>query len=99
MSETKKLVLVHPQNSAMTATDSSMAARLATLQGMRVGLLDNSKNKAGRMLDAIADILDRQYGFRMIVRQRKPSASKPADPQMIAELKQTCDMAIVGVGD
>ncbi len=99
MGSTKKLMLVSPVNTPMTATDSQMAARLATLQGKRVGLLDNSKAKAGRMLDAITAILDQQYGFTNIVRQRKPSASKPADPQVIDALRRTCDLAIVGVGD
>jgi hypothetical protein len=45
-----KLVLINPQNEASVAA-SSLAPRLPGLQGKRVGLLDNSKNKAGKMLD------------------------------------------------
>jgi hypothetical protein len=33
------------------------------------------------------------------VRQRKPSASKPATPEAIEELANTCDLVVVGVGD
>jgi len=33
------------------------------------------------------------------VRHRKPSASKPVAPEVIEEWTQTCDVAIVGVGD
>ena len=68
-----KLVLVSPRNAAMPA-ESSLAPRLSGLHGKRVGLLDNSKAKAGRMLDAVAAILHAQYGFADIVRHRKPSA-------------------------
>jgi hypothetical protein len=51
------------------------------------------------MLDAVAAILDAQYGFSDIVRHRKPSASKPAAPEAIDDLANTCDLVIVGVGD
>ena len=47
----------------------------------------------------VATILDAQYGFRNIVRHRKPSASKPVAPEVIEEWKKLCDLAIVGVGD
>jgi hypothetical protein len=93
-----KLVLISPVNEA-TVAESSMAPRLPSLRGKRVGLLDNSKSKAGKMLDTVAAILNVQYGFTDIVRHRKPSASKPAAPEAIAELVRTCDLVIVGVGD
>ena len=93
-----KLVLISPQNEAMPA-ESSLAPRLSGLRGKRVGLLDNSKSKAGKLLDAVAGILNAQYGFSDIVRHRKPSASKPADPEVINELSRTCDLVVVGVGD
>jgi hypothetical protein len=72
---------------------------LVSLRGKRLGLLDNSKSKANRMLDAVAAILNARYGFADIVRQRKPSASKPAAPEAINELASTCDLVVVGVGD
>ncbi len=94
----QKLVLVSPVNEAETA-ESTYAPRLTELQGKRVGLLDNSKSNANKLLDAMVTILDEQYGFADIVRHRKPSASKPVAPEVIDDLKQTCDLVIVGVGD
>lgn len=93
-----KLVLINPQNEASIA-ESSLAPRLSGLQSKRVGLLDNSKNKAGKMLDAVAAILHAEYGFTEVVRVRKPSASKPADPEVINELARTCDLVVAGIGD
>jgi hypothetical protein len=93
-----KLVLINPQNEASVA-ESSLAPRLSGLRGKRVGLLDNSKSKAGTMLDAVAAVLHAQYGFTDVVRRRKPSASKPADPEMINDLAGTCDLVVAGVGD
>src|SRR5712692_7766241 len=94
----QKLVLIKPVNEAMPE-QSSYAPRPAGLQGKRVGLLDNSKTNAGRFLEMVATILDQQYGFSAIVWHRKPSASKPVAPEVIAEWTRACDIAIVGVGD
>ena len=93
-----KLVLISPVNEA-TVAESALAPRLSSLRGKRVGLLDNSKAKAGKMLDTVAAILDARYGFSNIVRHRKPSASKPASPEAVTELASSCDLVVVGVGD
>ena len=47
-----KLVLIKPVNEAMPE-QSGYAPRPAGLQGKRVGLLDNSKNNAGRFLEMV----------------------------------------------
>ena len=94
----QKLVLVSPVSEA-TAADFIFATRLPDLYGKRVGLLDNSKSKAGRLLEKVAKRLQAQYHFADIVSHRKPSASKPADPELIDALAKTCDLVIVGVGD
>ena len=94
----QKLVLIKPVNEA-TSEQSSYAPRPAELRGKRIGLLDNSKNNAGRFLEMVATMLDAQYGFTNIMWHRKPSASKPVAPEVIEEWKKLCDLAIVGVGD
>lgn len=95
----QKLVLVKPVNEATSEQSSSYAPRPSSLQGKRVGLLDNSKNKAGQFLDMVAAILDERYGFASIVRHRKLSSAKPVAPEVIEDWTKTCDVAIVGVGD
>jgi hypothetical protein len=93
-----KLVLVSPLSEPLP-TASTLAPRLASLHGKRVGLLDNSKNRAGQLLDAMAAVLQGQYGCTSVMRHRKPSASKPAAPEVLAEFARTCDLVLVGVGD
>jgi predicted GTPase len=94
----QKLVLVSPLSEPVLAA-SRLAPRLASLHGKRVGLLDNSKNRAGQLLDAVAAILQAQYGCTSVMRHRKPSASKPAAPEVLSEFAKTCDLVLVGVGD
>lgn len=93
-----KLVLIKPVNEAIPE-QSSYAPRPTGLHGKRLGLLDNSKNNAGRFLEMVAAVLQEQYHFSNIVRHRKPSASKPVAPEVIEAWTQACDLAIVGVGD
>ncbi|PON16132.1 hypothetical protein C2W62_20135 [Candidatus Entotheonella serta] len=94
----QKMVLIRPVNEPDMA-ESTYAPRVADLQGKRVGLLDNSKHNANKMLDAVVAILDQQYAFSNIIRHRKPSASKPVAPEVIESLGESCDLVIVGVGD
>ena len=94
----QRLVLVRPTNEPSTES-SSYAPRPSHLEGKRVGLLDNSKNRAARFLDMVAEVLDERYRFSGIVRHRKPSAAKPVAREVIEEWTGTCDIAIVGVGD
>ncbi len=94
----QKMVLIRPVNEPDMA-ESPYAPRVADLQGKRVGLLDNSKHNANKMLDAVVAILDQQYAFSNIIRHRKPSASKPVAPEVIESLGESCDLVIVGVGD
>src|SRR5262245_52353195 len=98
MDNIHKLVLIKYVNVAIHE-QSTYALRLTGPEGNRLEQLDNSKNNAGRYLEMVATILDKQYGFSNIVRHRKPSASKPVAPEVIEEWKKLCDLAIVGVGD
>jgi hypothetical protein len=94
----QKLVLISPVNEADTAV-STYAPRLTDLRSRRVGLLDNSKHNADKLLDAVVALLETQYGFSDVVRHRKPSASKPVAPEVIEQLSKACDWVLVGVGD
>jgi len=94
----QKLILITPVNEP-DATESTYAPRLAALTGKRLGLLDNSKSKADKLLEAVAALLHQQYGCHITVRHRKPSASKPVAPEVIEAFRHACDLVIVGVGD
>ena len=45
------------------------------------------------------DLLDERFGITSIKYHAKPSASKPADPAVVAEMAKECDYVIVGIGD
>lgn len=72
--------------------------RLVSLAGRTVGLLDNGKIRARELLAYIEDMLCSQHGVARVVHLRKPDASRPAPPEVVAEMRQ-CDALISAVGD
>ena len=72
--------------------------RLVSLQGRTIGLLDNGKFHVRELLDHVEEMLRSQYGVAQVVRFRKPDASRPAPPAMLADM-QCCEAIISAVGD
>lgn len=72
--------------------------RLASLAGRTVGLLDNGKLRVHELLDHIEAMLRSQHGVAQILRFKKPDASRPAPPEVMADLKR-CEVVISAVGD
>ena len=80
------------------AATTTGARRLVSLQGRTIGLLDNGKFRVHELLDHVEDILRSQYGVAQVLRFRKPDASRPAPPAVIADM-QHCEAIISAVGD
>jgi hypothetical protein len=74
------------------------APRLTSLRGRRVGLLDNSKEKADIFLSTLAERLIERFSPAEIIHRRKPTYSRAAPPAIIKELAQTCDCVITAMG-
>ena len=90
--------LVDPTTQPLVAS-FSVAPRLLDIRGKRIGLIDDSKTNAKELLDDLASILEDRFETSIVMYHRKPSASKPADPQIVEEMAKECDGAIVAVGD
>jgi hypothetical protein len=77
--------------------DARLAARLGSLAGTRVGILDNGKANAGTLMLAVARILQERYGVTEVVKREKPVAGPPK-AEVLDALSQ-CDFALVGSAD
>ncbi len=80
------------------ATTTAGTRRLESLEGRTIGLLDNGKFHVRELLDHIEAMLRAQYGVAQVLRFRKPDASRPAPPAVMADL-QRCEAIISAVGD
>jgi hypothetical protein len=72
---------------------------LSGLQGKVVGFIDNAKPNFHNLVDALADVLVKDYGVARVVKRRKKSASVPAPADMVADIVKECDLVITGSGD
>ena len=75
------------------------APRAPALQGLRLGILDNTKWNAGRLLRKIAARLDDRFHFAALNYYRKESFSKPADPALLATIVADNDIVLTAIGD
>jgi hypothetical protein len=77
----------------------ALAPREASLEGARIGLLENGKQNARRFLEELAQVLEERYGATPTMIRRKTVITEPAPPEIAAELRDHCDVVITGVGD
>jgi len=75
-----------------------LAPALPSLNGAVVGMIDNAKIGTERLFDFIEEILRKQYGVREFIRRRKPDASRPVPPKMLAEMSGA-DAILSAIGD
>ncbi len=90
--------LLDPTVSA-TPQDMTYAKRPETLNGKRIGLVENTKFNSDRLLKKIGDILKAEYGVAETRMWRKHNSSVPAHEEIIEELTRTCDGMVAGIGD
>jgi hypothetical protein len=99
------MVLLHteailtPEGSSHTRQHRLAPRRFATLDGVRLGLLGNSKLNADAVLLAIADRLQARYAIESVFIRSKPTFSKPAPDDIVEELVKNADVIVTGVGD
>lgn len=73
--------------------------RPRSLEGKRVGLVENTKFNSDRLLQKIGDILKTEYGAAEWRMFRKHNSSVPAHEEIIQEIRKTCDVMVAGIGD
>jgi hypothetical protein len=89
--------LINPMNETPVSV-SAPPARLRSLEGTTVGLLDISKTGGNLFLDRLEQLLREQFHVASVVRTMKPTFAKPA-PQVIIEQLRGADAVIEALAD
>jgi hypothetical protein len=87
-------ILINPADERRPVPDTP-AARLDTLAGKTLALLDISKRGGNHFLDAVERILRDRYKVSNVVRETKPTFSKPAPEEVIQRLLAAKPSAII----
>jgi hypothetical protein len=91
--------IVFDPRGQVDAVHRPLAPRVATLEGLRLGVLDNTKWNANRLLRKTAALLQAGYGIGAVSYHRKESFSKPADPALIREIAGANNIVLTAIGD
>lgn len=95
---TRPMIVLDPTEAGAQARSADLVDRPPHLDGVRFGVLDNGKPNSDRFLALLSDRLTAQ-GAVAIANRRKPSIGRLASTELLAELAQSCDLVITGVGD
>jgi hypothetical protein len=93
------MIPVYDPRGAVEATPLTTAPRVTRLDGLRLGLLDNTKWNAGKLLRGVRDQLAAKHVFSAVTYYRKESFSLAAAPALISEIAANSDLVITAIGD
>jgi hypothetical protein len=79
--------------------EAAIAPRPARLDGLRIGLVENTKFNSDKLLLRLGDRLARRYGMTVARMVRKRSPSHEVDEAAIEALRKQSDFVVSGIGD
>ena len=75
------------------------APPLVSLEGTRIGVLENGKLNAEEMLNEFANLLVQRHGCTVRTLAHNSNASAPAPSATLLKVAQEVDFLITGLGD
>ena len=91
--------ILSPEGTSHAKQHRLAPRRFRTLDGVRIGLLGNSKLNADAVLLAVAELLKERYAVQSVFMRSKPTFSKPVDDVQAQEIVENADVVLTGVGD
>ncbi|MBM3344567.1 MAG: hypothetical protein FJY56_21010 [Betaproteobacteria bacterium] len=93
-----KIFLVAP-DAPLEDVAQLKSSRTLGAQGIRLGVLDNSKANADHLLNLIVEGVKKEFNVSSVVVKRKPTSSRPATDQVLDELAKEADLVISAMAD
>jgi hypothetical protein len=99
MRQDKSPVLVFDPRGVVELAVTPLAPRKPTLKGLRLGVLDNAKWNANKLLRGASAALGADIAFAAVNYYVKHSFSKDAAPELIAQIARDNDIVLTAIGD
>lgn len=90
---------VYDPRGIVDAAPQVLSKRVPRLSGLRLGILDNTKWNANRLLRKTAARLQEEHLFSAVNYYRKESFSKAADEALLRRIAGENDVAMTAIGD
>lgn len=91
--------IVYDPRGVVRAEPLALAPRLAALDGIRLGVLDNAKWNASKLLRQVVAHLAGGRSLAAVHRRAKASFSRPAAADLLDRLAAESDAVITAIGD
>ena len=95
---TRKIPVYDPRG-VVDAAPLATSPRVKKLEGLRLGLLDNTKWNANKLLRGVRDRLARKHAFGAVNYYRKESFAVAASPELINRIAAENDIVLTAIGD
>lgn len=90
---------VYDPRGVVTAEPKPIAPRAKDLNGLRLGVLDNTKWNGNKLLRRTTARLQEEFGFAAVNTYAKESFSKVAAPDLVARIVAENDIVLTAIGD
>jgi hypothetical protein len=90
---------IYDPRGVVETTPLALAPRVRKLAGLRLGLLDNTKWNANKLLRGVRDQLAQRHGFAAVNYYRKQSFSLNAAPELVDEIAAHNDIVLTAIAD
>ena len=94
-----KTIPVYDPRGVVDAAPLATSPRVKKLEGLRLGLLDNTKWNANKLLRGVRDRLARKHAFGAVNYYRKESFAAVAAPELINRIAAENDIVLTAIGD
>jgi hypothetical protein len=74
-----------------------LSDRLKDIKGTAAGLLDNGNDTSRFFFLSLAEVLEKDFGVDKVILRTKPTSSKAATKEMLAEMAMEADFLVAGV--
>jgi hypothetical protein len=94
-----KTIPVYDPRGVVEAAPLAISPRVKQLDGLRLGLLDNTKWNANKLLRGVRDRLAQTHAFGAVNYYRKESFAAAAAPELINRIAAENDIVLTAIGD
>ena len=91
--------IVYDPRGTVTTAPRELAARLETLDGVRLGVLDNTKWNASKLLRHVVAGLEADLTLASVSLYAKESFSRPGEADLLDRIAAENDAVITAIGD
>ena len=91
--------VVYDPRGSVTIEPTILAPRLPRLDGACLGVLDNSKWNASRLLRAIVTLLEQQHRLEAVTFYKKESFSRVASETLLDRISGDTEAVLTAIGD